>query len=54
MEDTMKKKILALLLLAALATGLFACNDTSKDVVEETGRSTLVVGFDAEFKLHIL
>lgn len=50
MEDTMKKKILALLLLAALATGLFACNDTSKDVVEETGRSTLVVGFDAEFK----
>jgi His/Glu/Gln/Arg/opine family amino acid ABC transporter permease subunit len=50
MEDRMKKRLLALLIISIITTGLFACNDKDNNVGEETGRSTLIVGFDAEFK----
>ncbi len=46
----MKKRLLALLIISIITTGLFACNDKDNNVGEETGRSTLIVGFDAEFK----
>ncbi len=46
----MKKRLLALLIISIITTGLFACNDKDNNVGEEKGRSTLIVGFDAEFK----